>query len=85
MPLIDGGKVLDFRQEPTAYLLYSRLLERELWIARDDRAAKEIAAEFPGVPVLTFAEVAPLKGKSVEWLQAVLDVKSAFAGARLRT
>ncbi len=82
--MIDGGKVLDFRQEPTAYLLYSRLLERELWLCRDDRAAGEIAAEFPGVPVLLFSEVPLLKGKPVEWLKAVLDVKAAFVGARVK-
>ena len=83
--LLDGGKVLDFRVEPVAYRLYSRSLDREIWVCQNDQTAGEIAAEFPGVPVLTFAEVPKLKGKPVDLLRVIMDTKAEFVGARLRS
>ncbi len=80
---IEDQEPKELRVEPTAYLLYSRLLEREVWLCRDDQAAGEIAAEFPGVPVLTFAEVPLLQGKPVELLRAIVATKACFPGARV--
>ncbi len=71
------------RLEPTAYLLYSRRLEREVWLCRDDPTAGEVAAEFPGVAVLTFAEVPLLRGRPPDLLRAIMDTKAVFVGARL--
>ncbi len=81
---VANGPVLDVRADLVAVLLYSRLLGRELWLCRDDRAAAEIAAECPGVPVLTFAEVPHLRGKPPELLHAVLDAKAEFPASVLR-
>ncbi len=82
--LVDGP-VLDVRADLVAVLLYSKLLGRELWLCRDDRAAAEIAAECPDVPVLTFAEVPHLRGKPPELLHALLNAKSEFPRSRLRS
>ena len=81
---LEEGLVLEARQDLVAVLLYSELLERELWLCRDERAAAEIAIEFPTVPVLTFAEVPHLRGKPPELLHALLDAKVEFPDARLR-
>ncbi len=81
------GPVLDVRADLVAVLLYSKLLDRELWLCRDERAAGEIAAEFPGVPVLTYAEVPHLRGKPPDLLNALLNVKAEYPGSdsRLRS
>ena len=75
--------VLEARQEFVAVRLYSRLLGRELWLARDDETARELSVEFPEIPVMTFAEVPVLAEKPPELLQAILDSKVAFPGAVL--
>ena len=82
--ILDAAPVLEARREPVAYLLFSRTLGLEVWLCRDDQVAAEIAAEFSGVPVLTFDEVPLLRDKPVELLRAVLDAKAEFVGARLR-
>ena len=64
--------------ETTAYRLHSKLLDRDFWLCQDRRAARELAAAYPGVPILTFAEVALLEGRSKEDLQAILDAKGEF-------
>ena len=51
------------RREPVAWLLYSRLAAGELWLARDEKTAERLAAEHPGVPVLTLAELPHLEGQ----------------------
>ena len=79
-----AGTLLAERQEPVAWRLYSRLLDRQLWLARDPGTAAELAAEFPGMAVLTIAEVSQLAGKPPELLRAVLDTKAAFPEARLQ-
>ncbi len=79
----DAERVLEIRQEFVAVRLYSRLLDRDLWLARDNQTAAELAVECPGVPVLTFSEVRYLNAKPPELLQAVLDTKAQFPGARL--
>jgi hypothetical protein len=80
---LDDGDIVEARQDWIAVRLWSRLLNRELWLARDDRTAEELSAEFPGVPILTLAEVPALKGKPKELLRAILDAKSEFPDARL--
>ena len=82
---LEDGEVHETREDLVAVRLYSRLLERELWLCRDERAAAEIATEHLGVPTLTFAEVPRLRGKPIELLRAVLDAKAEFPGAETRT
>ena len=92
--LVDGP-VLDVRADLVAFLLYCPRLDREVWFARDDRAAAELIAKLtadagpddPTVPVLTFAEVPHLRGKPPELLNAILNVKAEYPGAdsRLRS
>ncbi len=81
---LDDGDLLDVRRDLLGVRLHSRLLDRELWLARDERAAAKLTAEFPRMPVLTFAEVRHLEGKPTELLQAILDTKTVFPDARLR-
>ena len=80
---LDDGPVLEARHDLVAVRLHSKLLQRELWIYRDARAAEEIAAEFPGMPALTFDEIPHLRGKPPELLDAILNAKAEFRGARL--
>ncbi len=75
--------VLEARHDFIAVRFYSRLLDRDFWLARDERTAAELSAEFPGVPVLVYAEVAYLRGKPPGLLRAVLDAKAEFPAARL--
>jgi hypothetical protein len=82
MDLLEDGPVLEVRHALVAVRLHSRLLDRELWLARDDRTRDELAAENPGEPVLTFREAPHLRGKPVELLRAVLEVKAEFEDAR---
>ena len=77
------GPVLAERLEPVAWRLHSRLLNRELWLVRDERTADDLAAEFPGVPVLRLDEVPILCGKPPELVRAIVETKAQFPGARL--
>ncbi len=78
---LEQGDVLEARQDWIAVRLHSRLLDCDLWLCRDQRAAEELSTEFPGVPVLTFAEIPLLAGKPKEVLRAMLDVKAEFPDA----
>ena len=78
------GPVLDVRADLVAVLLYSKLLDREVWLCRDERAAGEIAAEHPDVPTFTFSEISHLRGKPPELLNAILNAKIVFPGADSR-
>ena len=78
------GEVLEVRDDLVAVRLFSRLLDRELWLCRDERAAAEIAAEYPQLPALIFAEIPHLRGKPAELLHAILNARVEFPGAVLR-
>lgn len=78
-----AGEILEERREPVAWRLYSRLADRELWLARDDRTRAEIEAEYPGVPVVTLAEIPALRRKPPELLAAILATKGELTGARV--
>ena len=80
---VSAGEILEERTDAVAWRLYSRLLDRELWLARDDRTRGEIEAEYPGVPVVTLAEIPALRGKAPELLAAILDAKAELRGARV--
>ena len=81
---LEEGPVLEARQTLGAVRLHSRLLDRELWLCRDQRAAEEISVEFPDLPVLTFAEVPHLRGKPPALLHAILNAKTEFPGSDSR-
>ena len=80
---VEDGPLLEVRRDLVAVRLHSRRLNRDLWLCCDESASRELAAEFPGVPVLTFQEAARLRGKSTEVLTALLDVKAEFDDAVL--
>ncbi len=60
----------------------------ELWLARNERVAAELAAEMEQsgekLPVLLFADIETLRGKSTAMIRAILDVLAEFPGSRLR-
>jgi hypothetical protein len=69
-----------------AWKLYSQRLNRELWVARDDDALADLAAEgiHAGLPVVLAAELEELRQLDTATLAAVLDVKATFGpGTRL--
>ena len=72
-------------EEFGAVFLYSRSLDRELWLARDEQVASELGAELPEeeIPVLLLEDIPLLRGKSPEMLQALLDFTAGFPGSRL--
>ena len=82
---LEEAEVRDTRVELVGCSLYSKKISCEVWLAWNDQVAAEIAAEHPGVPVLTFAEVPLLTGKPLEVLRAALEAKAQFVGARLRS
>jgi hypothetical protein len=55
----------------------------DVWIVRDEDVAAELAAEEPGVPILTFAEVPQLRGKSREMLRALLNARAVCSSTRV--
>ena len=73
----DSETVLEERQEPIAWRLYSRVLSRELWVCRDQRTAAEIWAE-TALPTLTVGEWLKLERLSLEVLEAVLRARASF-------
>jgi len=73
-PDLRGSVVTDVREEVAAVRLRSGF--GDVWIVRDEDVAGDLAAEEPGFPILTFAEVPQLGGKSREMLRALLDAKA---------
>ena len=71
------------RTDLAAVRIRSRLLGRELWLARDVETARALVAEGSALPVLTFADVPALRGKSGPMLGALLEGLAAFPGARV--
>ena len=73
------------QEDVGAVFLYSRSLDRELWLARDEQVAAELAAEFPEeeFPVLLLEDVPLLRGKSPQMIKAILDVAAVFPGSRV--
>ena len=82
--LLEESEVRGERREPVGWLFYSRLFDREFWLAKDEPTAERLAAEHPGVPVLTLAEVLILETKPPAILRMILETKAVFPDARLR-
>ena len=82
--VLQGTSLVEVREEPTGWLFFSHLLDREFWLAVDERTAERLAAEHPGVPVLTLAEIPLLEGKPPDLLREILRVKAVFPDARVR-
>ena len=80
-------QTLDTRERLGAVLLYSRSLDREVWLACDEQVAAEVGAERRAkeneIPVLLFEEIPLLRGKSPKMLQGLLDFAAAFPGSRV--
>ena len=55
----------------------------EIWLARNDEVAAELATERDGRPILLFEEVPFLRDKSPEMIRAVLEVRRSFPGGRI--
>ena len=71
---------VDTKTDAIGWRLYSRALERELWLARDQRAAEELWAETK-IPTLTLEEWPLLDGQQLDVVRVVLDVRSKFGPA----
>ena len=70
-----------------AVKLRSNRFGRELWLARNERVAAELAAEMEQsgerLPVLLFSEVEALCRKSPAMIRATLDAMTELPGSRL--
>lgn len=77
------GPTLEVREPLGAVLLHSRLLDRDVWLARDECTRAELQAEDPETPVLLFREVPLLRGKPPALLNSLLDAKVVFRDALL--
>jgi hypothetical protein len=67
-----------------AWLLYSRHLQREIWLVRDGNALAIIADEIGNRPVFFGDELPRLRMKSLDELRAIADAKAIFGpGTRL--
>ena len=82
--LLEESEVRGERREPVGWLFYSRLFDREFWLGRDEPTAERLAAEHPGIPVFTLAEIPLLETKPPELLRAILETKAVFPDARVR-
>ena len=82
--LLQGSEVRQEKRMVAGWLFYSRLFDREFWLAKDEPTAERLAAEHPGVPVITIAEVAILETKPPELLRAILETKAVFPDAGVR-
>ena len=83
---IEDGGILETREDLVAVRVQSRLLGRQVWLARDEQTALELHAEMPRalrLPVLLFDELPLLRGKSQTMLNVLLDAKAVFSGSRL--
>ena len=67
--------------------IHSRLHDCKIWLARDEEVAAELEAELAQsgseIPILTFAEVSLLQGKSDAMKRALLTTMGAMPGSRL--
>ncbi len=69
-----------------AVLIRSRTLGREVWLARNERAAADLQAEMAAgheLPVLLFEEIPLLRGKSLAMCRVILDAKAVFPDSRI--
>jgi hypothetical protein len=71
--------------EPCAWRLYSRRLNRELWVARDAMAAAALDADGvrAGLPVVLADDLARLRDFDDQRLRDLLEVLAVFPGARI--
>jgi hypothetical protein len=71
--------------EPCAWRLYSRRLDRELWVTRDAQAAAQLDRDGArvGLPVVVAADLEQLRSFDDRSLNDLLDVLTFFPGARL--
>ena len=84
---LTAGPVLETRRELGAVLIRSRRFDQEIWIALTEEMALELRAEEQDRetprPVLLAEDVAGLRGRPPEAVEAVLRVAAAFPGARV--
>jgi len=71
--------------DPAAWRLYTRRLDRELWVARDAAAAIALDADGArsGLPVVLADDLERLRDFDDQRLRHLLDVLAVFPGARL--
>src|SRR5262245_3763195 len=71
--------------EPAAWRLYSRRLDRELWVARDADTARALDQDRAraGLPVVLAADLERLRGFDGGRLHELLDTVAVFPGARI--
>jgi hypothetical protein len=71
------------RPEPVAWRLYSRRLDRELWVARDVKAPTELDRDGArnGLPVVLAGDLERLRDFDDHRLNDLLDVLRHFPGA----
>ena len=84
--LAETSIVLETRAVLVAVRVRSRSLRREVWLARDERTARELHQSAPAgesLPVLLFEEIPKLRGNSPEMLNALLDTKALFPTAKI--
>ena len=67
------------KEEIGAVLIYSRLLQGEIWLVRDTEALADIAAEIQGRPVIFFDEVEGLRGKNPDELREIVTARCGRA------
>ena len=81
------ARVSQVRDELAAVCIHSELVGGDIWLARDDTVAAELASEVAQagseIPILTFAEVVLLRGKSDAMKRALLTTIGAMPGSRL--
>jgi hypothetical protein len=71
--------------DAAAWRLYSRRLDRELWVARDAAAAAALDADGAraGLPVVLADDLARLRDLDDGHLRDLLEVLAVFPGARI--
>ena len=83
---VEDGTLLEARHDLAAVRIRSDC-GVDVWVARDQEIAAELRTEGSTrgerLPVLTFADVARLRNKHPEVIQAVLDVSRVFPGTRV--
>lgn len=79
---LTDARVVEVRERIAAVRLRSPVYG-DVWLALDPGTAAALAAEAPGVPVLSQEDVVRLRSQSPEMVLAVLGVMAAFPGARM--